>query len=356
MKIRKNALIIALGYALSLNFALVREAIACSRVVHTSKNGQFVATGRSMDWFEDVQTNLWLFPRGMQRDGSAGRNSLRWVSKYGSVVAAGFDAGTADGLNEKGLMANLLYLAETDFGKRNESRPGISWSIFTQYLLDNFATVAEAVEAIEKSDLQVVASPLPGSVSKPPSIHFAISDATGDSAIFEYINGKLVIHHGKKYPVMTNSPPYDQQIALNAYWQSVGGDAMLPGTRRAADRFVRANYYLSQLPDPKSERQAIANVMSVMRNVSVPFGNVDPSAPNLSQTIWRTVGDNTNRVYYFESTLSPSLVWVRLDQLNFNPGAPVKKLSLVGNYNLAGDVTNQFVEAKPFVFTGPTAK
>jgi penicillin V acylase-like amidase (Ntn superfamily) len=73
-------------------------------------------------------------------------------------------------------------------------------------------------------------------------------------------------------------------------------------------------------------------------------------------SIWRTVGDNTNRVYYFESTLSPSLLWVRLDKLNFNPGAPVKKLSLVGNYNLAGDVTSQFVEAKPFVFTSPTAK
>ena len=41
------------------------------------------------------------------------------------------------------------------------------------------------------------------------SVHLAVSDPTGDSAIFEYIAGKLVIHHGKEYQVMTNSPIYD---------------------------------------------------------------------------------------------------------------------------------------------------
>jgi choloylglycine hydrolase len=28
-------------------------------------------------------------------------------------------------------------------------------------------------------------------------VHMAISDSSGDSAIFEYIKGKLVIHHGR---------------------------------------------------------------------------------------------------------------------------------------------------------------
>jgi len=36
--------------------------------------------------------------------------------------------------------------------------------------------------------------------------HLALADASGDSAIFEYISGKLVIHHDRKYTVMTNSP------------------------------------------------------------------------------------------------------------------------------------------------------
>jgi penicillin V acylase-like amidase (Ntn superfamily) len=38
---------------------------------------------------------------------------------------------------------------------------------------------------------------------------------TGDSAIVEYIQGKKVIHHDHKNQVMTNSPTFDEQLALN---------------------------------------------------------------------------------------------------------------------------------------------
>ena len=356
MKFNKYTLSIGLIFAFTLNLGLLQNVLACSRVVHTSEDESHVVTGRNMDWFEDIHSNLWLFPRGIKRDGAAGKNSARWVSKFGSVITAGFDVGTTDGLNEKGLMVNLLYLGEADFGRRDETRPGLSWSVYAQYILDNFATVAEAVEAMQDDSLQVVSSPLPGSSAKPPTLHFSLSDATGDSAIFEHIKGKLVIHHGKQYSVMTNSPVYDQQIALNIYWESVGGEAMLPGTRRAADRYVRASYYSKQLPDPKSDRQALANVMSVMRNVSVPFGATDPDAPNIAQTIWRTAADHIGKIYYFESTLSPNIIWVQLKNLDFKPGAPTRKLNLVGNYDLAGDVSGNFVAAEPFAFAGPVTQ
>lgn len=354
MKIQKCNYIVALITASLLLVGLLQNSQACSRVVHMSQDGSHVVTGRNMDWFEDIDTNLWLFPRVMKRDGAAGVNSAQWTSKYGSVIAAGFDVGTVDGLNEKGLMVNLLYLGETDFGKRDENRPGVSWSVYSQYLLDNFATVADAVTAMKGDSLQVVASPLPGSSAKAPTLHFSLSDETGDSAIFEHLNGKLVIHHGKQFVVMTNSPPYDQQLALNSYWESVGGDVMLPGTRRAADRYVRASFYIKQLPDPKTDRQAMANVMSVMRNVSVPFGATDPNKPNIAPTIWRTAADHVHKVYYFESTMSPSIVWVELGELDFKTDAPVKKLNLAGNYNLTGNVGDKFVEAKPFIFSGST--
>ncbi len=353
MKFYKRTLTIGLILALTISiFGLRQDTQACSRVLYVSKNAGHVLTGRTTDWFEDVESNLWVFPRGMKRDGAAGKNSARWVSKYGSVITAGFDVATADGLNEKGLMANMLYLNEADFGKRDETRPGLSSSLYTQYLLDNFATVAEAVEAMKGDRIQVVPLAFPGSTPKPGLIHFSISDATGDSAIFEYLKGKLVIHHGKQYRVMTNSPPYDQQIAINAYWESVGGDEMLPGTHRPADRYVRASYYLKQLPDPKTDREATANIMSVMRNISVPFGIADPCAPNVSATLWRTTADHINKIYYFESTSSLNVIWVQLKNLDFKAGAAVKKLTLVGSYDLVGDVSNSFVKTKPFTFLG----
>jgi choloylglycine hydrolase len=57
-----------------------------------------VITGRNMDWKEDMATNLYLFPAGITRNGSADHNSIKWTSVYGSVIAAGYDAGSTDGM------------------------------------------------------------------------------------------------------------------------------------------------------------------------------------------------------------------------------------------------------------------
>jgi penicillin V acylase-like amidase (Ntn superfamily) len=38
-----------------------------------------------------------------------------------------------------------------------------------------------------------------------------------------------VIHHGREYQVMTNSPRYEQQRALAKYWEQIGGTTMRRG-------------------------------------------------------------------------------------------------------------------------------
>ena len=84
----------------------------CTRLVYLGTNEQ-VITARSMDWKSDIGTNLWLFPRGMKRSGEAGPNSLQWTSRYGSVIASGYDISTTDGMNEAGLVVNVLWLVES---------------------------------------------------------------------------------------------------------------------------------------------------------------------------------------------------------------------------------------------------
>ena len=34
--------------------------------------------------------------------------SVKWTSRYGSVIASAWDIATADGMNEKGLVANVF--------------------------------------------------------------------------------------------------------------------------------------------------------------------------------------------------------------------------------------------------------
>jgi penicillin V acylase-like amidase (Ntn superfamily) len=202
MKFRTmNPTLCSILATLFIGLAAVQPTDACTRAVYLGSDGT-VITGRSMDWSEDMRSNLWVFPRGMKRDGAAGPASPKWVAKYGSVVASGYDVGTADGMNEMGLVTNLLYLVESDYGKP-DGKPPLSISTWAQYVLDNFPTVAEAVSALSKEPFQVIAPTLPN--GQGAQLHLSISDATGDSAIFEYIGGKLVIHHGKQFTVMTNS-------------------------------------------------------------------------------------------------------------------------------------------------------
>jgi choloylglycine hydrolase len=254
-------------------------------------------------------------------------------------------------MNEQGLVANLLYLAETEYTPLQDTRPAIVISAWAQYVLDNFATVEEAVAEIRQEKSRMVGVGSPNGIKG--NVHVSISDASGDSAILEYIKGKLVIHHGKQYQVMTNSPPFDDQIALNEYWKQIGGMVMLPGTSRAADRFARASFYINAAAQSADPRQAVAAVFSVIRNVSVPRGLSTPSQPNLSSTIWRTVADQKNKVYFFEDTASPSLLWVQLNQIDFKPGSGVRKLTLHGNPGLGGDQTGNLKSAEAFKFLAP---
>jgi len=325
-------------------------ADACSRAVYFGKEGQIV-TGRTMDWVEDMKSNLWIFPRGMKRDGGVGEGSVKWTSKYGSLVTSVYEAATADGMNEKGLVSNLLYLVESDYPPLTDTRPGITIAAWAQYLLDNFATVEEAVAEMRKDAIKVVAVNVPNGMKG--TVHLSISDPSGDSAIFEYVQGKLVIHHNKKYQVMTNSPIFDEQLALNKYWEQIGGTVMLPGTNRAADRFARASFYINACKQSADPREAVASVFSVMRNVSVPRGITTPGQPNIASTLWRTVSDQKNRVYYFEDTASPSLIWINLDKVDFAEGTGVRKLTLSGKPPVGGDQTENFEKVAPFQFLAP---
>lgn len=324
----------------------------CTRLVYLGPNGNII-TGRSMDWKLDLATNLWSLPRGMKRDGRAGANSATWTAKYGSVVATGYDICTTDGLNEAGLSANLLWLAESVYPQYDGSRPGLCISVWAQYALDNFATVAEAVAALSTEPFEVVTDGVPGE-DRLATLHLSLSDATGDSAIVEYVDGKQVIHHGRQYQVMTNSPIFDQQLAVNAYWEQLGGTVMLPGTNRAADRFARASFYVNAIPKADDMKIALASVLSVVRNVSVPFGISTPGEPNISSTRWRTVAHHTRKLYCFESALTPNVFWVDLTKLDFADGAAVRKLDLGSDDSniFAGETSANFEVAEPFSFLG----
>lgn len=323
----------------------------CTRVIWPDAGGA-VLVGRNMDFHKDLLTNLWKQPRGVARDdGASGR--LTWTSKYGSVIAGAYDIVTVDGMNEAGLAGHVLWLAESTYGEPDPSRTQLSQSMWLQYFLDNFATVAEAVAWATETNVQVVQMDDPtGGVR--PGLHLGLDDATGDSAIIEYVDGQARIYHSKDYRVMTNSPTFDQQLELVKKFEGLGGDDPIPGGTAAPDRFARASYYAGRMPAPSSQVDAIASMFSVIRNAAQPFRTPDPGKPDASQTIWQTVLDLTNKRYVYESTTHPNIVWVDLADLDFSEGSPQLKLDLLSKLaiegGIAGNVANRFEDKGPMTF------
>lgn len=326
------------------NFA----ADACTRVVYKGDSG-IVLTGRTLDWKTPIGTNLYVMPRGMERAGYDSADAIKWTSKYGSVVSVGYDVGVNEGMNEKGLTCNLLFLPGTVYSRPGgDTRPYMSTAVWVQYVLDNFATTQEALEVLKTDFFQVNAPSMPDGAS--PTLHMAISDATGYSAVIEYLDGVAQIHEGYDVDVLTNAPPYEQQVAVNEYWKGVGGMNMLPGTNRSSDRFARASFYVSAIPKNSTISQAIAGVFGVLYNCSVPSGISLPEQPEISSTQWRSISDQTNGRYFFQVVQMPSIIWVDLNEFDLNVGAPVMKLDLInrGDKVYTGDVIKDMKPSKPF--------
>ncbi|MDR3436115.1 linear amide C-N hydrolase, partial [Telmatospirillum sp.] len=131
--------------------------------------------------------------------------------------------------------------------------------------------------------------------------------------------GKLVVHHGKDVTVMTNEPPMDEQLANLKRYKLFGGSLAMPGDINPVDRFVRASSYLKTLAKPKNVQEAVGHLAGVVRTVAVPFGAVDTSGSESTDTWptrWATASDLTHKVFYVMSVNTPSAIWVDMSRLH----------------------------------------
>ena len=191
--------------ALFLLWALTpAAALACSRVL-SNGNGQSAVVGRTMDLYLDDRAALVLRPRGLEAGGLLSRsvpNAKRWRVKHGSVGVMSLGTVLADGLNERGLNVNLLYLSGSDYGSAMSGKPVLSNLRMAAFVLDNFATVEEAIAGL--AEVQIVSDTI---LDRNWGLHLSMADRRGRSAVVEFIGGRMVVHQGNQTWVMTNEPP-----------------------------------------------------------------------------------------------------------------------------------------------------
>lgn len=274
----------------------------CSRITLHRPGGISVFC-RTLDWAVSDEPRLWALPAGLERRGTPDGDGVQWTSRHASVVVSGWDLLTSEGMNDAGLAAHLLYLADTTLPP-DDARPALGNTMWAQWVLDTCATVDEALDACAR--VRIVDVPARGQ-SLP--LHLALEDRSGDAAVIELLADGPVIHRGDAARVVTNEPPLDEQLANLSRYDGFGGDLPLPGDVDPASRFVRGRYFLDHLPAAADADEALADAVSVIRSMSVPFGA--PSEPfGTYPTWWISAGDLVGGTYLLQSTRSPFATWL----------------------------------------------
>lgn len=334
--------------ALLLTVGIASEADACSRVVYLGDKG-LVLVGRTLDWRTPIPTNIYVYPRGMNKTSMPSGPMLKWTSQYATVLAVSYDGGVTEGMNEAGLTMNGLFCRGTIYhestGASDDTTPVMSLAVFVSYFLDNFATVDEAYSWLEANEFAIFGKTFDGGTVS--ALHWALTDASGMSMLMEYVDGKLNLYKGRDLQVLTNDPTHPQMQAIEQYWDKVGGANMLPGTVRSSDRYVRASYFIHHVPTDYDYAHAFGSLSSIMGTVSVPLGYEIEGEPNLSSTLWTSISDAGGK-YYFRPATSTGYFWVDMSRLILHPGAPVLKFDTAAHPDATGCINDLLVETAPF--------
>jgi penicillin V acylase-like amidase (Ntn superfamily) len=294
----------------------VRPAVACT-VMRMNIHGQLVIA-RNHDWpFGEalVITNL----RGIEKTSLAPIKPATWVSKYGSVSFCQFGREIPfAGMNEKGLTVDLLHLpgatfpnpADVEADPKLTAVNAIQW---VQYQLDTAETVAEVVDSLST----VVPIPMLPTVE---TVHYFVTDATGDVAVVEFLHGKAVVRHGEDYRLEDGKPTTQTCVLANSSWEDSQPNRANPYRYSQGVRFVE---HANQLDEQQAPIEYANRCLQMLAQGSL--------------TQWNLVYQPEERRIHFRTQTSPKQRWIDLDDLSFDADQPPQAIDV--DRNVDGNVT-----------------
>lgn len=244
---------------------------------------------------------------------------LKWTSTYGSVTYNVFGREFPDGgMNEAGFYVGEMTLLGSVYPKE-PGRVRIYHSAWMQYLLDNFATVPEALASLERV--------VPDGHCQ---WHFFMADREGHTAVVEFDEGKTYTYTGEALPVraLTNYT-YPSCLKKLALKEGFGGTEKIDYTvdPQKDKRFYWAAEMTRKLeagPDPLTHERAF-EILTQM---------------GCGANRWALVFDPRAMRVHFTTYKCRTLRWVDFSSFDFACATPVVALDI--NQALAGDVAPKF--------------
>lgn len=285
-----------LTLTLAAILTLLNFGVACTTFVLNDSKGNMVF-GRNFD-FPVVDGHIHINYRNIEKRSfiRPPEAPLTWVSKYGSIsfnqAGKEFPYG---GMNEKGLVIEQMWLQEANYPQA-DGRYGLSELQWIQYQLDNSATVKEVIDSDSLIRISYMAKSY---------LHFLVSDAEGNTATIEYIDGKMVVHKDKELPykVLANCA---YQHSLN-YKSSIDRKENVQynyWTENSSGRFVK----VSELISKYSEADNIINYsFNILDSVNQP-----------NNTQWSIVYDITNSRIHYKTSANKTKQTIDFKEVDFS--------------------------------------
>ncbi|WDQ16208.1 linear amide C-N hydrolase [Rhodopirellula sp. P2] len=296
-----------------------QPAVACT-VMRLNIHGQLVIA-RNHDWpFGEalVITNL----RGIEKTSLAPIKPATWTSKYGSVSFCQFGREIPfAGMNEKGLTVDLLHLPQATFPdpvsvEADPELTAVNAIQWVQYQLDTAATVAEVVDSLST----IVPIPMLPVVE---TVHYFVTDAGGDVAVVEFINGKAVVRHGEDYCLEDGNPKTQTCVLANSSWEDSQTNQVNNTSLLRYGRGVRLVEMANDLDDQQPPIDYAHRCLQM-----VAQGHL---------TQWNLVYLPEERRIHFRTQTSPQQRWIDLDDLSFESDQPPQAIDI--DQDIRGDVT-----------------
>lgn len=258
------------------------EVFGCSTIAVKNEAGEAMF-GRNFDWNscealvvvsapEDAYSSISTV--NMDFINVSAGNMLKLLPEEMRTIAALY--APLDGMNEAGLCISVNMIQDSAAIEQNTEKPDITTTTAVRMLLNQAATVEEALDLLSQYDMH-------GSMGM--MVHFAIADAEGSSVAVEYIDNQMIV---------TDTP-----VVTNFYLAE--GEKQGIGTEQSHVRFTTLTNALTDTPVMDSEA-----VKAALDSVSKDnFGEFESTEWSIvfnqsSGEIWYYHREDYTRPYYFK--------------------------------------------------------
>ena len=345
-----------LGFAILATLLTLTES--CQEIRVKAEDGG-VVLGRSMEIAgpPNFQFYMVTVPAGTKHEAPTLPNCpgapFSFTNRYKQIVFLGRFQGdwcntTADGINEAGLSASVLYFKDNAEYIDPSDISGaacdnaIPHTMIAAYVLAIYKTVKQVKEDLESGKFPAVWAGYDMGTVLP--MHFNIIDKSGAGLVLEHVKGEGVKWYDNTVGVLTNSPPYSWHMNnLRNYphfqrndkgregfkYSSQGEDYSygpqwtgsgmlgLPGDYTSPSRFVKAATLLALAPKPATTNEAIVQVFHHMAAADIPYGVMETGPLDLASFNWWTlVKDLERRCVYYRAYTDFSVKKLCLDDIS----------------------------------------